>query len=189
MKILETERLILRTWQEKDFVPFCAMNQNPKVMEYFPSVLNESESRAIVDKVKQHFKEHGYTWYSTALKSSGEFIGMVGLIKASFDAHFTPTTEIGWRLMEKHWGKGYATEAAKAALDFAFTELKLPEVVSFTTKDNGRSRRVMEKVGLQYEPKDDFHHPKLNKESPLSLHVLYRLSEGDLKINQRSDRF
>ncbi|GJM06895.1 MAG: hypothetical protein DHS20C10_06290 [marine bacterium B5-7] len=79
MKILETERLILRTWREEDFAPFCAMNQNPKVMEYFPSVLNESESRAIVDKVEQHFQAHGYTWYSTVLKSSGAFIGMVGV--------------------------------------------------------------------------------------------------------------
>ncbi|GJM06896.1 MAG: hypothetical protein DHS20C10_06300 [marine bacterium B5-7] len=80
--------------------------------------------------------------------------------------------------MEEHWGKGYATEAAKAALNFAFAELKLPEVVSFTTKENWRSRRVMEKIGLQYNPGDDFHHPKLNKESPLSLHVLYRLSQN-----------
>ena len=111
-------------------------------------------------------------------------IGFLGLMIPSFEAHFTPAVEIGWRLSSTHWNQGYATEGAKAVLHYAFTSLNLPEVVSFTAVNNLASRRVMEKIGLQHNPKDDFDHPKLEQNSPLRRHVLYRLSRADYLKNK-----
>ncbi|HEY2566853.1 MAG TPA: GNAT family N-acetyltransferase, partial [Candidatus Aquirickettsiella sp.] len=121
-----------------------------------------------------------FTVYAVELKSNREFIGFAGLLVVSFEAHFTPAVEIGWRLAFRHWGNGYATEAAKAIVDFAFSTLRLKKVVSFTVENNIRSRRVMEKIGMHHNPQDDFDHPKLPKNSPLCWHVLYRLNQESL---------
>ena len=110
-------------------------------------------------------------------------IGIIGLMTPSFEAHFTPAIEIGWRLSSNHWNKGYATEGAKAVLRHAFTELNLDGVVSFTAVNNLASRRVMEKIGLKHNSKDDFDHPKLVEDCPLKRHVLYRLSKKDWMKN------
>ena len=88
-----------------------------------------------------------------------------------------PAVEIGWRLAAEHWGHGYATEAARAVLAFGFERLGLPEIVSFTTTANVRSRRVMEKLGMRHSPDDDFMHPLIPDGHPLRPHVLYRLRE------------
>ena len=130
----------------------------------------------IIDKVNTHFENHGYSFYATVRKDTGEFIGFIGLLIAGFESHFTPTTEIGWRLSSNHWGQGFATEGAKATLDYAFRKLKIPEIVSFTATGNANSIRVMQKIGLQHNKDDDFDHPKLGNSSPLKRHVLYRLS-------------
>lgn len=176
--LLETQRLILRTWQASDFEPMCEINQDPKVMECFPSTLSKEETRTFIDKLQQHYEQHSYTFFAVELKQTGECIGFVGLKNVSFQAHFTPAVEIGWRLSSAHWGQGYATEAAKAVLDFAFNQLQLKEIVSFTTVANIKSRRVMEKIGLLHDPQDDFQHPKLASTHPLCRHVLYRLSKN-----------
>lgn len=179
MKILETDRLILRTWQPNDIMPMAAINQDPKVMEYFPALQGLESTKQLIKKFTRHFEENGYTFYAVELKTDHTFIGFVGLAIANFEAHFTPATEIGWRIAAKYWGKGYATEAAKAVLQYAFTMLNLEEVVSFTAMDNTRSRRVMEKIVLYHNPTDDFNHPKLDKNSPLRRHVLYRLKKDE----------
>ena len=145
-------------------------------MEYFPKLQDLETTKKFIIRINSHFEKYGYTLYATERKDSGEFIGFIGLFTPEFESHFTPTTEIGWRLSSKHWGQGFATEGAKAVLDYAFRELKMPEVVSFTTAGNAKSIRVMQKIGLQHNESDDFDHPNLDDESPLKPHVLYRLS-------------
>ena len=177
--ILETDRLILRTWADHDFQPMFAINQDPKVMRYFPGLQDEETTKSFIKKVNDHFDKHGYSLYACVRRDSHEFIGFIGLLFADFESHFTPATEIGWRLSSRQWGRGFATEAAQAVLDYAFQELKVAEVVSFTAQGNAQSIRVMQKIGLQYNPEDDFDHPKLEKTSPLRRHVLYRLNRED----------
>lgn len=177
--IIETERLILRTWRKEDTDPYFQINQDPKVMEYFPGLQDLETTKNFIIKVNNHFDKHGYTLYATARKDTNEFIGFIGLFVADFEAHFTPATEIGWRLSSKHWGKGFATEGAKAVLDYAFKELEIPEIVSFTAEGNAKSIKVMQKIGLQHNAGNDFDHPKLDDASPLKRHVLYRLTRED----------
>ncbi|MDF1678065.1 MAG: GNAT family N-acetyltransferase [Legionellaceae bacterium] len=180
--ILETERLILRTWGEDDFEPMCKINQDPKVMEYFPGLVSAEETQALINRICAHQDKYDYTLYAAELKSTHEMIGFIGLLhrtKQDLDLPFNPSTEIGWRLASKHWGQGLAPEGAKAVLRYAFQVLDLSEVVSFTTVNNTKSRRVMEKIGLHHHPEDDFNHTELPKGSPLSRHVLYRLSQAE----------
>ena len=175
---LKTERLHLRRWREADREPFAQMNADTRVMEYFPAPLRRKESDALVDRIEAHFAEHGWGPWAAELRETGEFIGFIGLNVPVFEAHFTPCVEIGWRLAAEHWGRGLATEGAGAVLGYAFTELRLPEVVSFTTVANQRSRRVMEKIGMTRNPADDFDHPGLAEGHPLRRHVLYRKVAG-----------
>ncbi len=174
--ILETKRLILREWKDEDIPAFAAMNQDPKVMEFFPSTLTPEESESRVDWQRCHFKEHGFCCFAVELKATGEFIGFVGLSIPIFKAHFTPCIEVGWRIASQHWNQGYATEAARAILRAAFEKYGLKEVVSFTAETNKPSIRIMEKLGMRHNPEDDFDHPNIPKDHLLSRHVLYRLS-------------
>ena len=182
-KILETERLILRTFEDADLGPMIAINQDPKVMEYFPALGDSEQTQKHLQRICEHYNKYGYSLYAVELKASGAFIGFVGLLHSTqqeFPASFMPATEIGWRISSQHWGHGYAPEAAIAVLHYAFTRLGLTEIVSFTTLHNQKSRRVMEKIGMLHNSADDFEHPHLEKSSPLCQHVLYRLSKADL---------
>jgi RimJ/RimL family protein N-acetyltransferase len=179
MTHLATERLILRHWRESDREPFARMNADPRVMEFFPAVLSRAESDALVDRIGAHFAEHGFGLFAAELRAAHHFIGYIGLAVPAFDAAFTPCIEIGWRLAADLWGKGLATEGARDVLRFAFTELKLDAVVSFTVPGNQKSRRVMEKIGMTHDPRDDFEHPNLPEGHPLRRHVLYRLRHSD----------
>ncbi|MCC5575346.1 GNAT family N-acetyltransferase [Microtetraspora sp. AC03309] len=171
--MIETERLVLRRWQEKDREPFAALNADPEVMEYFPATLTRERSDALADRVAAEFDDCGFGLWAVEL--SGTFIGFTGLSVPRFIAHFTPCVEIGWRLARSAWGHGYATEAARAALRHGFGELGLKEIVSFTAKQNMRSQRVMERIGMTRDPEGDFDHPTLDEDSPLRRHVLYRV--------------
>ncbi|MCH9763573.1 MAG: GNAT family N-acetyltransferase [Gammaproteobacteria bacterium] len=178
--IIETERLILRTWCDDDLEPMFRINQDPKVMEYFSALGSKEETQNHINRICKHQDEHGYSLYVVELKSTHKMIGFIGLlhrIKAEFNVPFNPSIAIGWRLSLKHWGKGFATEGASAVLDYAFCVLGLPEIVSFTVTENKKSRRVMEKIGLTYNPDDDFDHPKAPDDSPLKQHVLYRITK------------
>jgi len=176
---LATARLRLRGWRDEDLAPFAAMNADPRVMEFFPATLARAESDALVARIRAHFARHGFGAWAVEIPGVADFIGFVGLSIPSFQAPFTPCVEIGWRLATAHWGKGYATEAAMAALAFGFTEAGLAEIVSFTVVANLPSRRVMERLGMTRSPSDDFEHPGLALGHPLRPHVLYRLSRGD----------
>lgn len=177
--ILETERLILRTWTPEDVGPMAEISQDPQVMRYFPALQNLKQTQQLIEKVMAHYREHGFTLYALELKSDGTFIGFTGLLTPDFEAHFTPAVEIGWRLASAYWGRGYATEAARCVLHHAFMDIGLEEVVSFSAVANAQSRRVMEKIGLHHNPKDDFDNPKLAADSPLRRHVLYRLTRAE----------
>ncbi len=174
----ETERLILRRWRVEDREPFARLNADPLVMENFPACLTREESDAGVDHVEAHFEKHGFGLFAAELRASGQFIGFIGLNIPDFEAHFTPCVEIGWRLAREHWGRGLATEGARAAVRYGFETLGLRELVAFTVPANIRSRRVMEKLGMSRDPADDFDHPRLEPGHPLRRHVLYRLRAG-----------
>ena len=171
---LATERLILREWRDEDREPFARVNSDAAVMEFMPAHLTREASDALVDRIEEYFAEHGYGPWAVEVKATGEFIGYIGLWTPRFEAHFTPCIEIGWRLGTEHWGKGLATEGARAAMQHAFGVLGLKELVSFTSVQNLRSRRVMEKIGMTRDAADDFDHPALPEGHWLRRHVLYR---------------
>lgn len=175
MKELRTARLVLRRWREEDLAPFAAMNADPRVMEHLPALLSRAESDAFAGRIDRHFQERGFGLFAVEIVAGPPFIGFVGLSVPSFDAHFTPCVEVGWRLSHEAWGFGYATEAAREAVRFGFEEVGLAEIVSFTVPANLRSRRVMERLGMRRDPKDDFDHPRLPEGNRLRRHVLYRL--------------
>lgn len=144
-------------------------------MEHFPDRLTRQQSDDLVEKIEASFEAHGYGLWALEVRATGEFIGFTGLAEPSFDAHFTPAVEIGWRLARSAWGEGYATEAARAALVFGFEEVGLSEIVSFTTVANARSRAVMGRIGMSHDPADDFDHPGIPAGHPQRRHVLYRI--------------
>jgi RimJ/RimL family protein N-acetyltransferase len=165
---LYTPRLHLRPWRTSDRAPFAAMNADPEVMEHFPSTLSSEESDAMLERVESHIALHGFGPWAIEIPNVTEFAGFVGLAVPSFEAPFVPTVEVAWRLARVHWGKGYATEGARAATDFGFSQLDLPEVVAFTVPQNLRSIAVMKRLEMQYA--GQFHHPQA-----ATAHVLYRL--------------
>lgn len=177
---LKTKRLILRQWKNEDLIPFAKMNSDPKVMEFFPSVLTKEKSDEIAKKIQKELSEKEYGFWAVEEKKTKKFIGFVGLHLPEFSSHFTPCIEIGWRLAYEFWGQGFAFEAAEAVLKYAFSTLHLSEIVAFTAKTNLRSRKLMEKLEMSHDEKDDFDHPKIPKNHPLSLHVLYRIKNYTL---------
>jgi RimJ/RimL family protein N-acetyltransferase len=194
---LRSDRLLLRHWRAEDREPFAAMNADPEVMRHFPAPLSREQSDALAAREQAAISEQGWGLWAVEVADGGKagrgagaprgrdgapvatFAGFIGLAVPRFTAHFTPAVEVGWRLARPFWGHGYATEGARAALTYAFGELGLQEVVSFTTVANAGSRRVMERLSMTHDPADDFDHPGL-PDSPIRRHVLYRL---------RADRF
>lgn len=172
--IIETPRLGLRKWKESDLGPFAKMNMNPKVMEFFPRALTAEESNSMVERINVYFNKHGFGLWAVELLESNKFIGFIGLSTPAFEAEFTPCIEIGWRLSNEFWGNGYATEGAKACLDYAFNDLGISEIVSFTAALNKPSIRVMEKLKMNYS--GEFLHPKIDANDPLCKHVLYKIN-------------
>jgi RimJ/RimL family protein N-acetyltransferase len=171
---IQTPRLQLRPWRDEDLAPFAELNADPRVMEFFPKALDRPESDMAAARIREHFARHGFGLWAVEVPGVADFIGFVGLAIPRFEAHFTPCVEIGWRLAREQWGRGYATEAARAVLSFGFRDLGLDEIVSFTTMANRRSRAVMERIGMSRSPADDFDHPALPEGHPLRRHVLYR---------------
>jgi len=175
---LSSGRIRLRQWRKTDREAFAAMNADPRVMEFFRSRLTRDESDALVDHIEKHFRERNYGLWALEVTDVAPFIGFAGLHFAQFSAPFTPCVEIGWRLAYDYWGHGYATEAARLALAHGFGALALPEIVSFTSTTNHRSRAVMERLGMRRDPRDDFDRPSLPEGHPLRRHTLYRIDSG-----------
>jgi RimJ/RimL family protein N-acetyltransferase len=178
---LITERLVLRRWRPADIGPFAAMNADPVVMEYFPAALTEEQSNALAARADGLFDKHGIGLWAVEVGDAERFVGFVGL--APFFKEdpgplpFAPGVEVGWRLARNAWGKGIATEAALAALEFGFIQAGLPAICSFTSVVNERSRAVMRRIGLHHDPADDFDHPRVPAAHTLRPHVLYKLSQ------------
>jgi len=166
--------ILLRPWTDDDRDPFAAMNADTEVMRCFQKPLTKTESDQFLVRIRTIFDEQG--WGLWAVEVDGAFAGLTGLASPSFSAHFTPCVEIGWRFRREYWGRGIAYAAASAAQTFAFEQLKLRELITFTTAANTRSRRLMERLGFSTSPEDDFLHPLLAPDSPIRPHVLYRKS-------------
>jgi RimJ/RimL family protein N-acetyltransferase len=164
----------LRAWRDADLEPWIAMNADSRVTEFFPRAYTRELSEASAAAMRHALDARGYGWWVVELRDSALFAGVIALQDVPFAAHFTPAREIGWRFATEHWGHGYATEGAKAALDFAFRDLGWNEVVAFTAALNLRSQRVMARLAMTHDPADDFDHPNIEPGHPLRRHVLYR---------------
>lgn len=182
----ETPRLHLRQWRTEDYVSLAALNADREVMRYFPRKLTKAESDAMADQCAALIGKKGWGLWAVETKADSEFIGFVGLHEPTVALPFSPCVEIGWRLHRRAWGKGYATEAARAAFQVGFDTLAFPEIVSFTALSNRRSRAVMERLGM-VEDTLTFCHPSVPDDSPLRIHCLYRLSRKRWGSFQASD--
>ena len=176
--ILRTERLLMRRWTDADREPFAALNADPEVARYLSGPMSHADSDALADRIEAGFEANGFGLWAIEVMATREFIGFTGLSRPRFEAHFTPAVEVGWRLARPAWGHGYATEAARAALQYGFGPAGLDEIVSFTTLANARSRAVMDRLGMTHDRADDFDHPMLAEDHPLRPHVLYRLARS-----------
>jgi len=148
-------------------------------MRFFPAPLSREQSDGLAARARTGIEERGWGLWAVEVVESSQFIGFIGLAEPRFDAHFTPAVEVGWRLARDAWGRGYATEGGYVAVEHGFSDLGLREIVSFTSTVNGRSRRVMERLGMSHDPSDDFDHPSVPA-GPLRPHVLYRLRRDGL---------
>lgn len=172
--MIETARLILRPWRQSDLPLFAEQNADPLVMRFLGGVLTREESDAYVRRVERHLAETGFCKWAVEAPGVAPLIGAVGLSRVDFEAFFTPAVEIAWRLHRRYWGHGYATEAARAAIEDGFTRIGLNEIVSMAALDNTASTRVMERLGMARTI--EFDHPKVPEGSSLRRHILYRLS-------------
>ncbi len=173
--MIRSDRLILREWRDSDIDGFARMSADARVMEFFPSLLDRAQVVAQVDRYRAHVAEHGFGFWAVEAPGVADFVGLCGMAHVRFQAPFAPAVEIGWRLAHEHWGRGYAPEAARAVLDYGFDTLGLDEIVAFAVVANAKSRRVMEKLGMTYDPADDFDHPALPPGHAMRRHVLYRI--------------
>jgi RimJ/RimL family protein N-acetyltransferase len=179
LQTLTTPRLTLRQWRASDVPPFAALNADPVAMEFMGGCLTRRQSADFARRAEAELARRGWGLWALELRAGGEFIGCAGLSVPTFAAHFMPCVEVGWRLARAHWGHGYATEAARECLRFAFTRLQLPEVVSFAAAGNVRSRAVMQRLGMRHDAQGEFEHPRLTPGDALRRHVLYRIGRED----------
>jgi len=152
------------------------MNADPQVMEFFPSLMTREQTLAQISRITMAIAENGYGFFAMERKDTRQFIGFAGLNQVNFESDFTPCTEIGWRLSRENWGNGFATEAARACLEFGFDQLSLDTIYAFTALNNGRSEKVMEKIGMQKI--GTFDHPLVPADSPVKAHLLYKISRA-----------
>ncbi len=176
--VIETERLVLRRWEDADRAPFAAINADPEVMRHLGPLLDRAQSDALIDRIEAGFDDVGFGLWAVEVCDEPDIVGFVGLSRPRFEAPFTPCVEVGWRLARSAWGRGYATEAARAALRHGFEVVGLDEIVSFTTVANERSKAVMRRLGMTRDLADDFEHPNVAVGDPLRPHVLYRLARS-----------
>lgn len=174
---LQTPRLKLRQWLDKDFPVFAAMNADPGVMQFYPALLTNKQSNAMAEKLRSLIAQKGWGFWAVELLADQQFIGFVGLHEPTYDLPVTPCVEIGWRLAKEYWGRGYATEAGKASLTVAFGRLHLSRVYSFASIGNHKSRAVMERLGMINTGRN-FEHPVIPEGHPLREHVLYEITRS-----------
>jgi RimJ/RimL family protein N-acetyltransferase len=177
---LRTERLLLRGWRAEDREPFAEMSADPESMRHYPALLTRTESDARVDAYEAEWEQSGFGKWAVEIPGVAPFAGSIGLGTLTFEASFTPCVEIGWRLAPAFWSRGYATEGARAALEFGFQQLGLAEIVAFTTPANTRSLRVMEKLGMSLS--GEFDHPMFADGHRVRKHLLYRIGREGTRM-------
>jgi RimJ/RimL family protein N-acetyltransferase len=173
--MIETDRLILRSWRDADVDPFHAINSDPEVMATLGPVMSRDEVSALIERVRAIELEHGHTFWALERKQDQRLIGWCGAIRGSVGP-IVDKPEIGWRMARDCWGAGYVTEAARASVDWLFANRSDPAVWAITNTENHRSRAVMERLGMTYRPELDFDHPKIAAGDPLLRHVTYELA-------------
>jgi RimJ/RimL family protein N-acetyltransferase len=181
---LETDRLVIRSWNlsEDDRQVFHELNSDKQIMHYFPFRRSREVADKVLEKIITVAVADGYGWAAICIKDSGQPIGFAGLSKVNFEVDFTPATEIGWRLIVRHWHKGYASEAATALVAHGFEDLCLDEIVSFALPANTASIAVMQRLGMRRDPSRDFDMPGIDDaDAELRRHVFYCLSMADWK--------
>lgn len=179
---INTDRLRLRQWCAADRAPFAALNADPRVMEFSPARLSRAESDSMANRCEGLITERGWGFWAVETRATREFIGLVGLHTTASELPFSPSIEISWRLATRHWGKGYATEAARGAIRVGFAQLRLPDIVAFTAVGNIRSRAVMERIGMR-NTGELFEHPKVPVGSVLRTHCVYRITREQWEAN------
>jgi ribosomal-protein-alanine N-acetyltransferase len=172
--MIETARLILRPWRDSDLPLFAEQNADPVVMRYLVGPLTRAQSDDYVAQAVRHLAETGYCKWAVEAPGVAPFIGAVGLSRVKFEASFTPAVEVAWQLHRNYWGRGYATEAARAAIEDGFTRIGLTEIVALTTLGNLAFQRVMQRLGMTRTI--EFDHPAVAGNSPLRRHILYRIT-------------
>lgn len=177
---LETERLILRSWEGRDLAPLAAVLGDPEVRRFYPSTATPEQARAQLEFSIARQAEVGFHFGAAELRSTGRFVGLIGLGTIPDETRAAirgqPAIEIGWQFDKAFWGQGLAPEGARQWLDYGFKVLRLPEIVAFTFAGNLPSQRVMEKIGMVRDPDADFEHPRLAPGHPLRSHVVYRIT-------------
>jgi RimJ/RimL family protein N-acetyltransferase len=174
MKIIETDRLILRTWKDEDADALWHINQDSKVTEFLLGSMTMEKVKEFIQVCNESFEAEQFCFFATEVKATSDLIGFIGLNRIKWEAHFTPAIEIAWRLGSQYWNKGYAQEGAKAVLDYGFNKIGLCEIVSFTIPDNARSVRVMEKIGMRRDLQGDFINPQRIGHPVVKPSVLYK---------------
>lgn len=172
--MIETDRLILRSWREGDVAPFQAMGQDAEVMRYIGAPMTLAEARAAHDRMVACQADHGYCFWALERKADGAFLGFCGLQPGY--AFLEGETEIGWRLRRDAWGQGYAREAAAASLAWGWRNLNVAAITAITVPANRASWGLMERLGMTRFPHEDFDHPAVPDGSPLKRHILYRIA-------------
>ncbi len=175
---IETERLVLRSWRAEDRAPFAAICADPQVMATLGPVMDREGSDSLLDRVEAIEAARGHTFWALERRSDAVLIGWCGVIRGD-TGPVSGKAEIGWRLAHAAWGHGYASEAARASVDWLFANLADDAAWAITNTANSRSRAVMERLGMQYRPDLDFSHPRIAADSPLRPHVTYALTRSD----------
>lgn len=178
--VLQAPRLLLRDWRPEDAAPFAALNADAEVTRHLLGPFSRAQSDAQIESFRAHFRQHGFGRWAIEVPGEADLAGMVGISVIPYAAHFTPAVEVAWRLARPFWGRGFASEAARAAIAFGFAQAGLAEIVAQTVPVNTRSRAVMERLGMRRDLADDFDHPLLPDGHALKRHVLYRIRPGDL---------
>ncbi len=173
----------MRQWSNEDLAEMARINADPEVMKYYPKLLSRQESNAAVEKFKSLISKNGWGFWAVESIRDRSFIGLVGLHKPTYKLPFGPCVEIGWRLARSSWGQGYATEAGRECLNFAFAQLELSEVFAFASVANMKSRAVMERLDME-NTQANFDHPTVPHNSPLREHVVYKIDSPNWRSNR-----
>lgn len=172
--LFESERLGFREFESDDLKEIVRMNADPEVMTYFPAPMTISESKNYMNNAIIHQESFGFSKYAVDIKITGQFLGIIGLVKIDFESELFGEVEIGWRLLKEHWHKGYAVEGARATLEYGHDQLNIPIIYSFTASVNTPSKKVMDRIGMDYVC--EFEYPNVPSDSILKNHVLYKSS-------------